>query len=160
MGNEGLRAQWSEVVAELRRARGDATQRQLAEQLGLAVNSVQDWELLRDWPTVPHLFCWARAVGVQVLVEDEQHSGSVEVAVGVAAPFEAREYLVVAAVLRRARVYRGIDQELLAKRIGVSRFSVIRWESGRRYPRSCRDLLAWADALGCALRLRQLPRDA
>lgn len=141
-------------MAELRRARGSTTQRQLAENLGLAVNSVQDWELLRDWPTVPHLICWARKVGLQLLVKDDQCSSAVEAAVEADAACEG-EYVVLAAALRRARLHRGIEQETLARRIGVSRWSVIRWESGTRYPRSCSDLLVWVDALGCALRLRQ-----
>lgn len=55
--------------------------------------------------------------------------------------------------LRRARLGRERTQAGLGDQLGVSGWTVRMWETARRDPRVLH-LLAWADALGCAVALR------
>lgn len=54
------------------------------------------------------------------------------------------------AELRRLRETSGISQEALAARIGVARYTVIRWENGRKEPTAIY-LRSYAQALGADL---------
>jgi transcriptional regulator with XRE-family HTH domain len=145
------------VLKRTRQRRGDMSQRRLAEILEVAVNSVQDWELRRDSPTLPHLIRWARELGYRLDVHDDQMPSTprTDARFEDSASHEVREYARMASILRSARGRRGIRQDQLAERLGVSRWSVIRWEGVRVFPRPI-GFVRWALAVGCRVQLVDL----
>jgi transcriptional regulator with XRE-family HTH domain len=145
------------ALKHARHRRGDMPQRRLAEILEVAVNSVQDWELLRDSPTLPHMILWARELGYRLDVHDDQAPPGPEPGPRLQAPtsHETREYARMASTLRVARRHRGIRQEQLAERLDVSRWSVIRWERIQVFPRPI-TFIRWALAVGCRVQLVDL----
>jgi transcriptional regulator with XRE-family HTH domain len=161
--NPPARFELDALIATLVRARkhhGHLTQRRLAESLGLAVNSVQDWELRRDTPTLPHLIRWARKLGFRLDVEDD---GSPEppqppppAPAGRPGPNRVPDYARLVATLRAKRRHLRIRQEDLADQLGVHRGQVIRWEHARTHPPPM-TFIAWAHALGCRVRLARPP---
>lgn len=138
-----------------RRQRGDMSQRRLAEILEVAVNSVQDWELLRDTPTLPHMILWARELGYRLDIHDDLLPAAPETGPEDTDPHEVREYTRMALALRTARRHRGIRQDQLAERLKVSRWSVIRWEQAQVFPRPI-TFLRWAIGVGCRVQLVEL----
>ena len=159
MGLEELAA--AELTALLiglkhtRQRRGDMPQRRLAEILEVAANSVQDWELLRDTPTLQHMILWARELGYRLEVRDDQLPAAPEPRLEGTDAHEARELARIALTLRAARRHRGLRQDQLAERLTVSRWSVIRWERAQVFPRPI-TLLRWAITLGCRVQLVEL----
>jgi len=138
------------LVRQLDRARQDAgwTQRVLAERLGVTPGTVVDWVVGRDAPTMEHLILWAREVGLVVRVT---RGGKVLAPdVPYALEFQAREMRRLAVALCGVRGK--VSQSALAGRVGVHRWSVMRWESGQGNPRPVR-LLIWAAVLGCGVGL-------
>jgi transcriptional regulator with XRE-family HTH domain len=159
MGLEELAA--AELTALLiglkhtRQRRGDMSQRRLAEILEVAVTSVQDWELLRDTPTLPHMILWAHELGYRLEIRDDQLPARPETRLKEGDSREVREYARMALALRAARRHRGIRQDQLAERLKVSRWSVIRWERAQVFPRPI-TFLRWAIGVGCRVQLADL----
>lgn len=145
------------ALKHARHRRGDMPQRSLAEILEVAVNSVQDWELLRDSPTLPHMILWARELGYRLDVDDDQTPPRPEPGPSLEddASHEVREFARMATALRAARRHRRIHQDQLAKLLQVSRGSIIRWERVQVFPRPI-TLVRWALAVGCHIQLVEL----
>jgi DNA-binding transcriptional regulator YiaG len=150
-------AELAELLEKLRRTRqrsGSLTQQGLAEVLKVRTGSVQDWELGRDSPTMIHLIRWVRVLGFHLVVDDRL--GPAEhpprAIPGDGFTWEMLEIARLATALAQARKRRGIRQANLAAQLGVSRWSITRWESAQGHPRPI-GLVAWARALECRIRL-------
>lgn len=138
-------------LAQTRKIRGNLTQRQLAETLGLATNSVQDWELHRDIPTLPHLINWTRQLGLRLEIDTPRALTPPELS---SAPTtsEPQDLARLTATLRAVRRQHKLLQQDLADHLNVDRSAVVRWEARRHHPHPL-TLIMWARALDCRLRL-------
>ncbi len=106
----------------LRAMRGKRSQLALSRRLGLRSNAVYRWEAGRAWPTAQQLFRMARVTGRSVIeplkaFAGAAHVGALETPRGAATLLEtlAQPFTVQA----------------LAKKLGVSRFVLSRWLSGK-----------------------------
>lgn len=67
------------------------------------------------------------------------------------------EYQVVSQLLK-ARTHAGLTQEVVAQRMGTTKSAVSRLESAGKHAPSLGTLKRYADAVGCELQLRLVPR--
>jgi len=129
-----------QLARELVRAlRGSRSQVQLSRRLGFSTNTIYSWEAGRRWPTAARFFHVAERTGHDLAAS--------------LGPFFKRpppwladapgspEWVVALLEALRGTTAIGV----LAERIGVSRFSLSRWLSGRAEPR-LPQLLAFVDA--------------
>jgi len=157
------RAQLDALVHELKIARsnrGDLSQRLLAERLGVTPGSVVDWEVRRDSPTMLHLIRWAHALSLVLRIvergREPLHYQRSELKTRDA--WDTYEMRELAIALHAARLADGRSQVDVAAELGLNRWSIYQWESGQGHPRPI-GLLAWANALRCAVILRPAPRE-
>lgn len=125
-----MKFDYEQLARELVRAlRGTRSQVQLSRRMGFSTNTIYSWEAGRRWPTAAGFFDVAARTG-----------NDLPATLG---PFFKRSppWLDeapgspgwVVALLRELRGTTGIGA--LAERVGVSRFSLSRWLSGRAEPR-------------------------
>jgi transcriptional regulator with XRE-family HTH domain len=129
------------------------TQRRLAKIVGVSVITVQEWEAGRDIPTMIHLIRLAREFGFRLAIidrtgQESRHAGDASAEES----WESREIRRLALTLRALRVRADIVQSDLAVLLGVSEWSITRWESFQGNPRPI-GLFVWAEALGGTVRL-------
>lgn len=154
-----VRQHFRELLSQLRSARKDAglPQRSLAAKLDVSNTSLADWEAGKDDPTMAHLIQWATVLGFRLAIVDPHHSPAVSaVDLDDDESWEQHEMRRLAAALWTRRRSRKMSQAALAKRVGVGRISMQRWESVQVYPRPIA-FLAWVGALECSVTLA--PRD-
>jgi transcriptional regulator with XRE-family HTH domain len=112
---------YEQASKELIRAlRGKRSQLQISRRLGLLSNAVYRWETGRSWPTAQQLLQLVRATGRTPQNPLASHG----------ATFEALQTPVGMATWLGGLV-QGVPLGELAKRLGVSRFVVSRWLSGK-----------------------------
>lgn len=130
------------------------SQRGLGARLGMAEIVVGKWELCADRPSVGVLIRWAFELGYELAVVGA--GGAVRTALVVPRgmePLEQFDYRRIALTLKDARCELRWVQDEVGARLGVSEWTVRMWECARRRPRVLH-LLAWADVVGCRVRLR------
>lgn len=142
------------VLSAARKRRGDLPQRRLAALVGVATQTVQDWEAGADAPTLKHLIAWARLVDFKVALLDGLGQ---EIRRPLARErdeewiaYEIRRLTTILRELRNA--HPRFTQRDLAVRVGVSRISILRWENNESPPRLS-GLFGWARALDCQVGL-------
>lgn len=127
------------LIDELRHTRltRGIAQGWIATRVGVAPGSVTDWEAHRDVPSSEHWLEWIDGLDLALRVIYDGRAITPEQS-GVAGLLEAMW------ILRRER---GVTQDWVAQQMGVTRWSVIRWEARKGNPRPL-GLLKWAHALG------------
>lgn len=147
---------WGPLVARLAATREDRrlSQRSLGARLGMAEIVVGKWEHVADYPSLHSLVHWAAALELSpVVVRADGSEIEVTVIPRGREPLELFIARRVGLTLRHMREEQRRTQGSLGGELGVSEWTVRMWESARRDPRVLH-LLAWADALSCAVVLR------
>ena len=147
--------QWDVLVAQLAaaRQRQGCSQRGLGARLGMAEIVVGKWEQQADCPSLSAFVCWAGALGLTPVIV--RANGAVPSVTVIPRNQELLERFIarrIGLTLRQAREARGRTQEELGETLGVSEWTVRMWETARRDPR-VPHLLAWANTLGCHVKL-------
>ncbi len=150
-----LSAGW---VTELHTARlsGGHPREKIAKALNVKVETVASWEYRRRIPTLINLAGFGRELGLRLVVVGRD--GRVRpgrTAVKPDEPWSHREIRRLGAALRGERQARTIAQEAVAAATGVSKWSVVQFESGHIHPRPA-VLAAWAAALDCHVRWKTM----
>lgn len=154
------RTELSSLLGKLRRARQARSalpQHRLAALLAVTEKSLQDWELGRDSPTLAHLVRWSRELGYRLHIDDHEFApapatSAARLPASREPDWELLEIARLAEALRDARRCRNVLQAALAEQLGVTRWSVTRWECAQVHPRPLA-LITWARALDCGVRL-------
>lgn len=144
------------IVDSLRSARRNAGLSQNALSSGLPVRgrAVSEWETGAVEPTLGHLIEWSRELGRRLVIVGQDgapRTGPVRPKAG--ETWEASERRRLAVPLRNRRLVRGLTQEDLGRRVGVSRDSIQRWELASVSPRPIA-LIVWAQKLECHVALQ------
>lgn len=130
--------------------------RDLAERLGVAVSTLNDWEAGRDAPTLLNLIRWARVFNLRVAICNADGDYPLtESAVDADQPWDVRQARRLFRALAQIRTRLSMTQLELATSLEVTDATVLRWEHGRRHPRLL-VLLRWTRELGCVVQLRAL----
>jgi DNA-binding XRE family transcriptional regulator len=125
----------------------------LAQNLGVSRRSIVEWEHVRTVPNIRLFIQWAQVLGFRLQVW-ELHTGD-RYAMTVSSgdeSFEVRESAFLVDVLRQLRAGHRITQEVLADRLGMTAWSISRYELAREQPHMI-TLIAWCAALGCNILL-------
>lgn len=144
-------------LARARRRRGDLPQHRLASMLGVSANSITEWESGQESLTVRHLVLWARVLRLRLVIVDAfdaqvRYPLSRDPGEGWDS-YELRRLTGTLRDVRRGSVR--LTQLDVARKAGVSRSSILNWETLATHPRAL-GLIRWAMALDCRLRLAHL----
>ncbi|HEV2637909.1 MAG TPA: helix-turn-helix transcriptional regulator [Actinocrinis sp.] len=131
------------------------TQAKLASRLGVAANSLREWEAAREFPTLLHLICWSYEFGLRLALVDSERQERHPAIPEAVEPWADQEVRRLAATLRAARNQRSVTQLWLSGLLGISEMTVNRWEKGAGRPRPTA-LVRWAWALGLSVTLAPL----
>jgi transcriptional regulator with XRE-family HTH domain len=150
-----VRQQWQGMRTRLLAARqaSGVTQEEAASALGVVDRSLRDWERGYDTPSLPHLIGWAYYLSLRLVITgpgDDPIAPAARSQDGESFLAQELQRLVIP-LWNRRRAAR-LSQTDLAVILGVSRSSVMRWESTAQTPMVF-SLIAWADRLGCRITL-------
>ena len=150
-----LAAEW---VTELHTARlsGGHSREKIAKALNVKVETVASWENRRRIPTLINLAGFGRELGLRLaIVGRDGRVRPGRAAVKPDEPWAHREIRRLGAALRGERHAKALAQEAVATAAGISKWSVVQFESGHVHPRPAM-LAAWAAALDCQVRWKTM----